>query len=60
MISNLIIYNKVGKISDLKHSVEVKNLHGTMGMGHTCWATHVVNLQTGIHIHIPLIRAALR
>ena len=51
MIINLNIYKKAGKVSDLKHSVEVKNLHGTMGMGHTCWATHSEPSDWNSHPH---------
>jgi glutamine---fructose-6-phosphate transaminase (isomerizing) len=34
------IYKKAGKVSDLLHFVEGKETIGTVGMGHTRWATH--------------------
>ena len=51
MNGNLNIYKKAGKVSDLKHSVEGKNLHGTMGMGHTRWATHGEPSDRNSHPH---------
>lgn len=36
----LNIYKKAGKVSDLETSATNKNLKGSIGMGHTRWATH--------------------
>ncbi len=36
----LNIYKKAGKVSDLEDFTSGKNLNGTIGMGHTRWATH--------------------
>jgi len=51
MNSHLSIYKKAGKVSDLKQSVEGKNLSGTMGMGHTRWATHGEPSDRNSHPH---------
>ena len=51
MNGNLNIYKKAGKVSDLKLSVEGKNLHGTIGMGHTRWATHGEPSDRNSHPH---------
>ena len=37
---NLTVYKKAGKVSELEEFVKGKNLTGTVGMGHTRWATH--------------------
>ena len=36
----LNIYKKAGKVSELEEAAVNKNLSGTIGMGHTRWATH--------------------
>lgn len=36
----LNIYKKAGKVSDLETSAAHENLAGSIGMGHTRWATH--------------------
>lgn len=40
MDQTLNIYKKAGKVSELEESAVNKNLSGTIGMGHTRWATH--------------------
>jgi glucosamine--fructose-6-phosphate aminotransferase (isomerizing) len=37
---DLIIYKKKGKVQDLLDFAKDKHLSGTIGMGHTRWATH--------------------
>lgn len=37
---DLKVYKKAGKVSDLENFVKDINLSGTLGMGHTRWATH--------------------
>jgi glucosamine--fructose-6-phosphate aminotransferase (isomerizing) len=51
MNGNLNIYKKAGKVSDLKLSVEGKNLDGTIGLGHTRWATHGEPSDRNSHPH---------
>ncbi len=36
----LNVYKKAGKVSDLEEAVKGKNVSGSLGMGHTRWATH--------------------
>ncbi len=51
MNNRLNIYKKAGKVSDLKQSVEGENLAGTLGMGHTRWATHGEPSDRNSHPH---------
>jgi len=51
MNGHLSIYKKAGKVSDLKQSVEGENLDGTLGMGHTRWATHGEPSDRNSHPH---------
>jgi glucosamine--fructose-6-phosphate aminotransferase (isomerizing) len=38
--TDLKVYKKAGKVSDLEEFVKNIELKGTLGMGHTRWATH--------------------
>lgn len=38
--ADLKVYKKAGKVSDLEAFVKDIELKGTIGMGHTRWATH--------------------
>jgi len=51
MNGTLNIYKKAGKVSDLEKSVETEDLKGTIGMGHTRWATHGEPSDRNSHPH---------
>ncbi|MEA3449253.1 MAG: glutamine--fructose-6-phosphate transaminase (isomerizing) [Bacteroidota bacterium] len=45
------IYKKQGKVAELVSLVKSKNLHGTIGLGHTRWATHGEPNDINAHPH---------
>jgi glucosamine--fructose-6-phosphate aminotransferase (isomerizing) len=51
MNETLNIYKKAGKVSDLEKSVETQDLKGSIGMGHTRWATHGEPSDRNSHPH---------
>ena len=46
------IFKQKGKVSDLENYIASKDVNGTIGIGHTRWATHGVPNQRNAHPHV--------
>ena len=55
LINNGIqIFKKKGKVMDLENSIPNEDLSGTIGMGHTRWATHGEPNDVNAHPHLSM------
>jgi glucosamine--fructose-6-phosphate aminotransferase (isomerizing) len=50
--NGLNIYKTKGKVSDLKEKAESNKLSGSLGIGHTRWATHGIPNDVNSHPHL--------
>ena len=48
---NLNVFKQAGKVSDLETSIDIIKSSGTIGIGHTRWATHGEPNQVNSHPH---------
>ncbi len=48
---DLTIHKKAGRVVDLEQSVDLSHLTGTVGVGHTRWATHGLPNDVNAHPH---------
>ncbi len=50
--SGLKVYKKKGKVANLEETLQGKDLHASIGIGHTRWATHGEPCDRNAHPHL--------
>jgi glucosamine--fructose-6-phosphate aminotransferase (isomerizing) len=48
---NLLVIKTAGRIANLEEKLKTETLHGTLGIGHTRWATHGIPNDVNAHPH---------
>jgi len=51
-LGKVCVNKRAGKVADLQKSVATQALEGTVGIGHTRWATHGIPSDTNAHPHL--------